>query len=115
MKSPYYLRGIFPATLLLLAMGASAAAQLSVRKISVSSNDPFELRIQTSARVTPQSQIVSSPERLVIDIPNAVPGSGLRGLAVRQAGVRGVRVGLFSQNPPVTRIVVDLSEPQWYQ
>jgi len=115
MKCPQYLRRIFPAALLWLAIGAPASAQLSIRKISVTSNDPFELRIQTSAPVTPQSQIVSSPERLVIDIPNAVPGSGLRGLAIRQAGVRGVRVGLFSQNPPVTRIVVDLSEPQWYR
>src|SRR5438128_1794300 len=115
MKFSKYLRGTSLAALLLVLTGAPVAAQLSVRRISVVSGDPFQLQIQTSAAVTTQSQIVSSPDRLVIDIPNAVPGSGLSGLAIRRAGVRGVRVGLFSKTPPVTRIVVDLSQPQWYQ
>ena len=110
-----HLRGMCLSGLVLLAAGTYSGAQLSVRQISVISENPFQLEIQTSAAVTPQTQIVSGPERLVIDIPNAVPGSGLRGIAIHRGEVKGVRVGLFSAAPPVTRIVVDLNQPQWYR
>jgi hypothetical protein len=59
--------------------------------------------------------MVSSPERLVIDIPNATPGIGLRGITVHGGEVNKVRVSLFTAKPPTTRIVVDLARPQWYR
>src|SRR5262249_18208141 len=79
------------------------------------SRDPFQLQIQTNGTESPQAQIVPSPERLVVDIPNALPGPELRGIAIRQGEVRGVRVSLFSAEPPITRIVVDLNQPQWHR
>lgn len=78
-------------------------------------NNPFQLKIQTTGPVTPQLQMVSSPERLVIDLPNARPGAGLRGLVFNRAEVRGVRVGVFSAKPLITRVVVDLNAPHWYR
>src|SRR5260370_38781639 len=72
-------------------------------------------QIQTSAAVVPRTQIVSDPERLVIDIPNAVPGPGLHGMTIHGGEAKGIRVSLFSTVPPVTRIVVDLNRPQWYR
>ena len=59
--------------------------------------------------------MVSSPERLVIDIPNATPGTGLRGITVHGGEANKVRVSLFTAKPPTTRIVVDLARPQWYR
>src|SRR5260370_23724330 len=59
--------------------------------------------------------MVSAPERLVIDIPNALPGPAWRGVLINRGEVRGVRISLFSTVPPVTRIVVDLNRPQWYR
>ena len=94
---------------------AQTARQVSVRKVSVVSVSPFQLQIQTSAAVSPQSQIISGRERLVIDIPNSVPGPSLRGMVINRGEVNGVRVSLFSSAPPITRIVVDLNQPQWYR
>lgn len=98
-----------------LPLAAQVNHQVSVRKVSVVSTSPFQLQIQTSAAVTPQTQLIAGRERLVIDIPGAVPATELRGFAINRAEVKGVRVSLFSAQPPVTRIVVDLNQPQWYR
>ncbi len=115
MKSLKYLRGICVFALFVFASEAQTGHSSSVGKISVLSNSPLQFQIQTSAVVVPQTQIVSDPERLVIDIPNAVPGPGLHGMAIHGGEAKGIRVSLFSTVPPVTRIVVDLNRPQWYR
>jgi hypothetical protein len=86
-----------------------------VQKISIGSGDPLQLDIQTGASVAPQAQIISDPERLVIDIPSAVPAPGLRPQTVNRNELQRIRVGLFSTSPPVTRIVLDLNSPEWYR
>jgi hypothetical protein len=98
-----------------LPLAAQSNHQVSVGKVSVVSTSPFQLQIRTSAAVTPQTQLIAGRERLVIDIPGAVPGAELRGFVINRAEVQGVRVSLFSAQPPVTRIVVDLNQPQWYR
>jgi AMIN domain len=113
MQSSPYLRGL--CLVALLSPFALAARQGTVAKVAIISKEPFQLQIQTNATGTPQAQIVTSPERLVVDIPNALPGPELRGIPIRSGEVRGVRVSLFSTEPPITRIVVDLNQPQWYR
>jgi hypothetical protein len=98
-----------------LSAAGQASHPSSVSKISLLHGNPFQLQINTNARATPQSQVISNPERLIIDIPDAEPGLGLHNLAVNQDEVKAVRVSLFTKNPLVTRIVVDLNEPQWYR
>jgi hypothetical protein len=108
----------FSAILLVNLLVVSGAAQSrtvgSVKKVSILSQNPFQIQIQTSQPASSQVQMVPNPERLVIDIPNSVPGPGLRRLAVNQGDVRGVRVSLYSAMPPITRVVVDLNAPEWY-
>jgi hypothetical protein len=65
--------------------------------------------------MAPQAQMLTGPDRLVVDFPNAVPGNQLRSQSVNHGGVKDVRVGLFTANPPVTRIVFDLNAAQSYQ
>jgi len=102
--------------LTLLSLPAySQAPQAKVQKISVGTQDPIQLQVQTSVPVVPQAQVISNPERLIIDIPGAVPGSALRGLSVNRSEVKRIRVGLFSTSPPVTRIVLDLNSPEPYR
>ena len=100
-------------------LASFAAAQhsrpLSAGRISVVGTNPFRLHIETTGPVTPQIQMVSSPDRLVIDLPNAAPGIAFHGVSVQREGVRGVRTGIFSTSPLVSRVVVDLTSPQWYQ
>jgi hypothetical protein len=105
--------------LLVAAIVVSATAQTgrtgSVERLYVVSQNPFQIQIQASHGSQAQVQLVSNPERLVIDLPNSVPGAGLRGLAINRGEVRGVRVSLYSARPPITRVVVDLNAPQWYR
>ena len=104
-------------TLLLLTVsaGAQQVPTRSVLNVSLTGENPFELKVHTSGPVSPEIEMVSGPERLVVNIPNAKPGTGLHGLAVNHGDIQAVRVGLFKSNPPVTRVVVDLGRPHWYR
>jgi hypothetical protein len=73
-----------------------------------------EVEITSSYRVTPQTQMVASPDRLVIDFPQALPGGNLHSLTVNRGEVTRIRVGLFAAHPPVTRVVLDLKGPREY-
>lgn len=96
-------------------MPAQSAAP-TVRKVQVlRSQGAVEIEIEGSDRLIPQAQVLTGPDRLVVDFPNAVPGARLRNQAVNRGEVKSVRVGLFASRPPVTRVVVDLSGPQNYQ
>jgi hypothetical protein len=41
--------------------------------------------------------------------------SGVHGLTTPHGVISGVRIGILTNNPPVTRVVVDLTAPQSYQ
>ena len=103
--------GVF-STVLVWAQNGS-----SVRRVHVlgSTKDGVEIEIEASDRLVPQTQVLTGPDRLVVDFPNAVPGAGLRSQSVNQGEVKDVRIGLFQSNPPVTRLVLDLKTPQSYQ
>ena len=105
------------AALLVLLLSALAAARVSsVRMVSLlQGTQDTELEIATDDLITPNVQVITGPDRLVIDFPNATPASTLRNLTIGSGEVNGVRVALFSAAPPVTRVVVDLKMPQSYQ
>ncbi len=118
----------FTGSLCLIAHGVAAQVSripvATVRTVSIrngvnsagkDAGGELELQISASQAVTPQAQIVVSPYRLVIDFPNSLPGAELHNLAVNQGDVKGIRVGLFARNPPVTRVVLDLKAPIVYQ
>jgi hypothetical protein len=93
-----------------------AAAQTTINRVTVfPSGNAVQVEISASAPVTPQSQVVLNPDRLVIDFPNSVPGSTLHNVSINRGKIKGLRVGLFGNNPPVTRVVVDLEAPQPYE
>lgn len=88
----------------------------SVRRVQVLGNrNPVEIEIEASDRVVPKTQLLTGPDRLVVDFANAVPGAHLRNQSLNRGEVKSVRVGLFTSKPPVTRIVFDLNGPQAYQ
>src|SRR5208337_3620311 len=76
----------------------------------------MEVEIQTSgAPVAPDTQCITGPDRIVVDFPGALPAPELRALKVNRGALKRVRAGLFFDNPPITRIVLDLEEPQSYR
>src|SRR5882757_4040120 len=107
---------------LLLAIGAwllpSLAAQSPTRVQHIAvlgSGSAIEVEIQASGTVVPQSQMITGPDRIIVDFPGALPAADLRTVKVNRGALRTIRAGLFSTNPPVTRVVFDLAEPQSYQ
>ena len=100
-----------------LAMPEIAVKNVArVSKVTVTpSNAGIEVEIATSQSVAMRSQVTTNPDRLVLDFPDALPAQDLHNQAINRGEVIGVRVGLFSQNPPVTRVVIDLKSPQPYR
>jgi len=93
-----------------------APAQVSVRSVKVlSGKDTVEIEVEASERIVPQTQVLSGPDRLVVDFPNAIPGNQLHSQSVDRGEVKNVRVGLYQSKPPVTRLVVDLKSARSYQ
>ena len=100
------------AMLPMLASGQSATpAVATVNRIALLGGSAnVEVEITASRRITPQVQVLTGPERLVIDFPGSVPARTLRNVSASR-----IRVGLFASNPPTTRVVVDLKSPQQYE
>lgn len=108
---------VFRVALIVGLLASAAVAKVSsIRKVSVLSGaEGTELEVSTDDPVTPNIQSVTGPDRLVIDFPNSTPAATLRNVSGAYGEVTGIRVGLFTANPPVTRVVVDLRMPQTYQ
>jgi hypothetical protein len=88
----------------------------TVRRVQVLGNqNPLEIEIEGSDRLVPQVQVITHPDRLVVDFANAVPAAQLRNQKLNRAELKSVRTSLFSSKPPVTRVVLDLNGPQAYQ
>jgi AMIN domain-containing protein len=111
---------VFAGALLVVSMlpapARAQSATASVDRIALlGGSGNVEIEIRASQRMTPQVQVLTGPERLVIDFPGAVPASTLHNLSAARGQVKSIRVGLFASNPPVTRIVLDLKSPQQYE
>src|SRR3954471_20461969 len=87
----------------------------SVKNLSVvHGKNGMQVEILASSPVTPQAMKLSSPDRVVLDLPNTVP-TGKREIAVNGSSIKAVRMARFQVAPPVTRIVVDLAANQDYE
>jgi hypothetical protein len=97
-------------------LSQSLFAQSSVRQVKVvGSRGAVEIEVEATDRIVPQTQVLTGPDRLVVDFPNSLPGTALRNQSVNMGQVKDVRFGLFQSNPPVTRLVLDLKSAQSYQ
>jgi hypothetical protein len=101
----------------LLARPVAAQERSFVRSVAVQGGGTaIEIEIHTSgAAVSPNTQAITGPDRIVVDFPGALPASELHALKVNRGPLKGIRAGLFFNDPPITRIVLDLREPQPYQ
>ncbi len=88
---------------------APAGPTATVRDVQVvRSNGALNIEIAANAPLTPKVMKLTAPDRLVIDLPNALPASK-QNIAVNSADVKSVRMARFQDNPPTTRVVVDLA------
>jgi hypothetical protein len=95
---------------------STAKSVATVESVKVSSTaNGASIEIGTSQPVALRSQVITGPDRIILDFPNAQPAGDLRTKLLNQGDVKGFRVARYSENPPTTRVVIDLNNPQHYQ
>lgn len=87
-----------------------------IRHIAVTARqDDLDVEISGTAPLTPLTQTVTNPDRLIVDFPEASPMAGLRKILVNRGNLTAIRVGLLSAHPQVTRVVLDLTSPTQFR
>lgn len=95
---------------------AKSGGLAKVREIAVvRGSEGMEVEISATAPITATAMVLTRPNRIVLDIPNAVPAGRPKPIEVNAADIRNVRMGQFQAAPPVTRVVVDLLSAQDYE
>src|SRR5215471_15504136 len=74
----------------------------------------IQIEISSSDAVTPRVTKLSSPDRLLVELPETVVATSQNKIPVGSGGVKGVRIGMDGKNPPTTSVVVDLEKPLTY-
>jgi hypothetical protein len=105
-----------------LLLVPAAAAQNSpvvpaeVTGVNVSDQQGTEIRIElgTTALVTEAKVIATYPDSLILDLPGAVYRGLPHRTQVNVAGVRAVRLWMQSEDPPLTRVVVEIDRTEQY-
>jgi Tfp pilus assembly protein PilP len=101
------------------AFAPKAAAVSSSNKLErvnvVSHPDEVQIEISSQQAVTPKVTKLSSPERLLIELPATADATPKSKIAVGSAGVKGVRIGMDGKTPPTTSVVVDLEQAHAYE
>jgi len=72
------------------------------------SQDGLRVEFRAKGTLAPRVTTLDSPARIVVDFPNTVMATAQSRISVGRDGVKDVRVGMDGQNPPSTRVVVDL-------
>jgi len=111
------IRDTYVLVFLVSLFAAQATAETAaVRKLKITrAGDGIKLEITLTSAVNPKVTTTTNPDRLVLDLPTAVTASRQRRIAVNRNGVKRVRLGLNSANPPVTRAVIDLDTAHPYK
>jgi len=80
----------------------------------VQEEDGPAVEILSTKPLVPAIQLLDNPPRLVIDLPQAVLEVKEKKVSVQANQISTLRSNQFQQNPPVTRVVVDLLVPRAY-
>lgn len=80
----------------------------------VQEKDGPAVEILSTRPLIPSIQLLSDPSRLVIDLPNARLDTREKRISIQANQISTLRADQFQENPPVTRVVVDLLSPRAY-
>src|SRR5215472_17236522 len=86
------------------------SSPVQVRNVSVSrGQQAIDIEISGNGPLTSKTMKLTSPDRVVLDIPNSVLEGRPRTIDIGSNGIRDVRIARFQDDPPTTRIVVDMA------
>ena len=71
--------------------------------------DSLNVEITGSGPMTAKTMKLTSPDRLVLDIPNSVLSGRTREIPVNSNDIKAVRAAHYQSTPPATRVVVDMA------
>ncbi len=77
--------------------------------------DDIQIEISPREAVTPRISKLSSPARLVVELPATTMATQQSKIPVGSAGIKGVRIGMDGKTPPTTSVVVDLEQACGYE
>jgi hypothetical protein len=96
------------------ASASSAHNQLQHVNVTPGS-DSIEIELSSTEEVTPQVSKLSSPARILVELPGTVSAAPQNHIAVGSGGVKGVRIGTDGKTPPTTSVVIDLEKAIAYE
>lgn len=77
--------------------------------------DNVQVEISSTRDIAPKVSKLSSPARVVVELPETVVASAQNKIPVGTDGVKGVRIGMDGKTPPTTSVVVDLEKAVSYE
>src|SRR5271163_1996465 len=104
-----------PAPAKAAAMPASVQSNTLQRVNVVRNADDIQIEISSREAVTPKVSKLSSPARVVVELPATAMATTQSKIPVGSAGVKGVRIGMDGKTPPNTSVVVDLEHALTYE
>jgi len=76
----------------------------------VPGSEDIQIEISSSHAVTPNVSKLSSPARILVELPETSVATQQNKIPVGSGGVKGVRIGMDGKNPPTTSVVIDLEK-----
>jgi Tfp pilus assembly protein PilP len=77
--------------------------------------DDIQIEISSSGAVTPRVSKLSSPARILVELPETAVTRAQNKIPVGSGGVKGVRIGMDGKTPPTSSVVVDLEKALAYE
>jgi len=87
--------------------------QLQHVSVVPGTND-IQIEISSSGAVTPKVTKLTSPARVLVELPETAVATSQNKIPVGSGGVKAVRIGMDGKTPPTTSVVVDLEKALSY-
>ncbi len=95
---------------------SALAAHNQLQRVSVlQDGDAVRVELNTNGSVTPRVSKLSSPARVLVELPGTIDATAKNHIAVGSAGIKGIRIGMDGKTPPTTSVVVDLDQACAYE
>ncbi len=98
------------------AAAPAASRNNELQSVNVKhSGEDVQIEIKSREAVTPKVSKLSSPARVLVELPATVMETAQSKVPVGSNGIKGVRIGMDGKTPPTTSVVVDLEQQCGYE